>query len=120
MKVRISRHWWIEKDLKWILDNADFIFITNGDNRPRIYTKEKIDERYNCFKIDADKYGITLNSTCEYSAEFFETGAKEVTRNNFLQFIEKKMIDYGAGEYFNPRPGFFDFLKSKKDKIIEI
>ena len=120
MKVRISRKWRIEKDLRWILDNAEFAFTTNNDVRPRIYTKVKYDNRYNCFKIDNDQYGIDLNSMSEYSESFFEGGTKEMVMDNFPQFIERQMKIWGAEEFINPKPRLFEFLRSKKDIIIEI
>lgn len=124
MKIRQSRHWWIEKDLKWILDNADFMFLRKYDNRPCIVTKETLPSsaNSNCFKMDNDRYGILLNSHFEYH----DSHALHIIKKSYYvkEHFPIWMKDWSE-EFFNPSE--FSVMISnifrntkRKDIIIEI
>lgn len=124
MKVKQSRNWWIEKDLKWILDNGICMFIKKYDNRPHIITKEKLEgTNSNCFKIDNDMYGILLNSHYEYT-DFIESSIVKKT-DLVKEHFQFYMKDWCDEEHFNPSEFsvWFSnmFRKTKrKDIILEI
>ena len=125
MKIIQSRNWWIEKDLKWILDNADFMFLEEHENRPYIVTKEKLPSSVNsdCFKMDNDMYGILLNSHSEYH----NSRAINIVKKTYYvkEHFQSWMKQWCSEEHFNPSE--FSVMLSnifrktkKKDIIIEV
>lgn len=124
--LKQSRNWWIEKDLKWILDNAEFMFFKKFDNRPYIVTKEILPSSFsgcnsNCFKIDNDKYGLLLNSHCEYSNSY----AMDIVKKTYhvKEYFLIWMKEWGCGEFINPSEFHVmisNIFRKKKDIILEI
>ena len=124
MKILQSRNWWIEKDLKWIIDNAEFMFLEKHDNRPHIVTKEKLDgTSSNCFKIGNDYWGILINSHAEYSP--FRENYMVKQTCHVKEFFPEWIKTWSGDEFFNPSnfkvmiSNIFRDTK-RKDIIIEI
>ena len=125
VKIRFkqSRNWWIEKDLKWIIDNASFVFRGAKDGgRLRIVTKEKMGTS-NCFKIDNDKFGILINAHSEYSDfSYLNPDTMSNVKYRLIEFLE----DYGAGEFVSPPilsvlyGRILNMFRKKKDKYLMI
>lgn len=122
MKILQSTSWWIEKDLKWIIDNADFIFWDHYDNRPYIVTNKDICS-CNCFKLDINKYGVSLNSYFKYDPdrEKYMFMKSYNVKEGLLEFI------FYSGEEQIISPSKFSVMISnifrgskRKDEIIEI
>ena len=125
IKLKQSRNWWIDKDLKWIIDNGSFIFTHKGHNgeRPHIVTKEKLEgTNSNCFEIDTDCYGILIKGHSEYS-DWYEID--DLHHSSILFWLIEYLKKSGAGEFLRTSPlsVFIEniFRKTKqKDKIISI
>ena len=116
LKLKQSRHWWVEKDLKWLIEHASYVYcISNDFNRPIIVTVDNMMRSY-CYKIDTDGCGITLSSHWEYFNQ------PDVIRrsNDVKSFIIDFLNNYGASEYVNPSFDVLNIFRKRKDKIIII
>lgn len=112
IKFKQSKTWATASgvSLEWILAHADFAFTNKlrSGNRVRIVTTEKLNNRYNCFEIDNDRWGITCSSESEFSPTFW---APHITKRNtdikttkvsVRDFLAVELILYDAGEFVNP------------------
>lgn len=123
MKILQSRNWWIDKDINWIIENADFMFLDKGDNRPYIVTKNKLPSSVNsnCFKFDNDKYGILINAHFKYDDHRSRYFAKttDLVKENFPLWIQ----DWCGKDFFSPsefKVLISNLFNKQKDIIIEI
>jgi len=101
IKFKQSRNWWIEKDLKWIIDNGIFIFTHHGHNgfRPHIVTVEKLEgTNSNCFEIDTDCYGILIKGHSEYT-DWYKI--KDIHHSSVLYWFMEYLKNSGTKEFLN-------------------
>ncbi len=118
LRFKQSRYWWIEKDLKWILDNASFIYIERDNYKPTIVTKEKMGySESNCFEMKVDAGGINVSSHSvyrEYKENFIEKKSNDVNLI-LIDFLMRQ----NELHCLNPKPSFIN-LFTKKYKIITV
>lgn len=105
-KIRFKQsknwHWFTDKSLEWMIQNANHVYIAKRGNgiKPIIVTKIKI-EGCDSFQLSNDRHGITLSSAAEHTSPFVvESWCRGETE--IRKFIATQMKIMGCEEFVNP------------------
>lgn len=98
--IKISPNWDCLKSFEWMVSNSKFIFSHKSykGERIKIVLTEPI-ERYDCFEIGYDRYGITVNADTVFSSgwgSMIEDSSKEV-----VAYVKDYLIREGAYSIVN-------------------
>lgn len=112
-----SKNWWINKDLAWLIKNAEYVFNHSYHNgsRPHIKTKLTVDG-CDVFELGNDAYGILLKGYFTLNDHMIKA-MNEKTEN-----VEEFLVDYfnasGDKGFVNPKNIFWKKLFYKNIKFV--
>lgn len=112
-----SQEWWIDKDLDWLIENAEYVFNDSYHNgfRPHIKTKRKHDG-CDVFELGNDKWGILIKG---YSLmdEFSQKHVVRVSKD-IEGFLAEYYNECGCEDFVNPKFMFWKKIFNYKLKFI--
>jgi hypothetical protein len=100
--IKISSNWDFPQTLKEVCENSRFIFSHKSykEERIKVVLKEPIAEKYDCFEIGYDRYGVTITADTQFSqgwGNMIEDSSKEIT-----EYIRQYLIREGATDLVEP------------------
>lgn len=112
-----SKSWWINKDLDWLIENAEYIFNDSYHNghRPHIKTKIKY-EGCDSFELSNDKWGILIKGYSEMND--FSNSNLIFKSTDVEGVLAKYFNNSGCEDFVNPKRIFWKKLFNPKLKFL--
>ena len=101
--IKVSTNWDCIKSFQWMCENAKFIFSHKSykGERIKIVVNEPI-EKFDCFEIGYDRYGVTTNADTVFSSgwgEMIEDSSKEI-----VEYIKEYLKREGVSDLIEHDP----------------
>ncbi len=105
--IKVSKNWDCVKSFKCLCENAKFIFSHKSYNgeRIKIVVNESI-EKFDCFEIGYDRYGVTINADTIFSSgwgEMIEDSSKEI-----VEYVKDYLKREGASDLIESHLSAYD------------
>lgn len=97
--IKISSNWDCIKSFQWMVENARFVFthLSSGGERLKLVVHEPIIDKFDCFEIGNDRYGVITKADTQFSSGW--GGMIEDSSKEIIPFIKDYLIRQGASGF---------------------